>query len=61
MTVAANEPAKGTPWRLSGMALCERCRLHFDPDELELMDVIEVDEPELWCSQCRFRPSGWAS
>ena len=42
------------------MAMCDRCRLHYDPDELELMDLIEVDEPELWCSQCRFHPSGYA-
>jgi len=39
------------------MELCERCRMHYHPDELEL---VELTEPELWCSWCRFEPSGWA-
>lgn len=39
------------------MQLCDRCRMHYDQDELEL---VELEEPELWCSECRREPSGYA-
>ena len=54
------EPIEGHPWPLPGMQLCERCRLHYHPDEMEPVELDDPDQPELWCSWCRQEPSGWA-
>ena len=56
MTAAfAEEPRR---WPPADMALCDRCRMHHHVDDLEL---VELEDPELWCRDCRAEPSGWAA
>lgn len=53
-----HEPPEVIAWP-AGKQLCDRCRMHYPPDDMELVEI-EVEEPELWCIHCRQEPSGWA-